>query len=249
MCRCRSLNTPPSHSARPTRAETRETRSRSTPYLAPSNTYLAGSASSHPPKLTPLRGGTVAGVRSAHVRLDHCGARPRVDRAGGPHAISCMYNPHMHYYLVHCMCTACALLLVHGMCTTLGALHVRCIEQEGQYLITRVTYLQEEHLLLTHLQEDHVLVGNEAARLYLQTRNDPAEPARTVTVVTAANVPWLAAAYAAASPLQKPTCLRRATFWAREECPHRVDAEARLLWRSGACPQSPTPPPLLIQVD
>lgn len=86
MCRCRSLNTTPSHSARPTRAETRETRSRSTPYLAPSNTYLAGSASCYPPKLTPLRGGTVAGVRSAHVRLDHCGARPRVDRAGGPHA-------------------------------------------------------------------------------------------------------------------------------------------------------------------
>ncbi len=74
-----------------------------------------------------------------------------------------------------------------------------------------------------------MLVGNEAARLYLQTRNDPAESARMVTAATAAYVPWLAPADAAASPLQKPTRLLRATLWAREERPRGVDAEARLL--------------------
>ena len=61
-----------------------------------------------------------------------------------------------------------------------------------------------------------MLVGNEAARLYLQTRNDPAESARMVTAATAAHVPWLAPTYAATSPLQKPTRLHRATLWTRE---------------------------------
>ena len=61
-----------------------------------------------------------------------------------------------------------------------------------------------------------MLVGNEAARLYLQTRNDPAESARMITAATAAHVPWLAPTYAATSPLQKPTRLHRATLWTRE---------------------------------
>ena len=35
----------------------------------------------------------------------------------------------------------------------------------------------------------------------------------------------------------------RATLWAREESPRRVDAGERLRWRSDANPTSPIPPP------
>ena len=102
MCRCRSLNTTPSHSARPTRAETRETRSRSTPYLAPSNT-----PSCDPPTLMPLRGGTQLPAFAARMSASITAELDREWIEQARHALYAAHAPLLGALYVDGVCTAC----------------------------------------------------------------------------------------------------------------------------------------------
>ena len=102
VCRCRRLNTRPSHSVRPTRAETRETRSRSTPYLAPSNT-----PSCDPPTLMPLRGGAQLPAFAARMSASITAELDREWIEQARHALYAAHAPLLGALYVDGVRTAC----------------------------------------------------------------------------------------------------------------------------------------------
>ena len=135
----------------------------------------------------------------------------------------CALHVHVHWMCtafalhVRCVCAACALHHVHCMCAAC-ALQVMMGFQSNILdtveVMEQVSALLQGHSSLLRQFNEYLSVVE--AVVLVAAEPEPAEPA--------------------ASGHRAPTCLRRAALWAREEKARRLYAEARLRWRSGACP-------------